>query len=183
MTARFAHAFVVGGSGMLGGFCQTLIQNSDQVSVMARDATRIRALSSKLNAVPCDYHDFAAVTEALQQSAARYGAPDLMVVWVHGRKPALRRALAQATAGAGRFVQVLGSAHGDPARPERLAEMALLAAGLPVFYQAVVLGFQIENTRARWLNDAEISSGTAAAIASGAPLSIVGTVEPWSARP
>ena len=65
-----------------------------------------------------------------------------------GRAPALRRRLAEAVAPGGRFVQVLGSAHGDPARPDRLAAMADAAAGLPIAYQAVVLGFAVEAGRA-----------------------------------
>ena len=80
-------------------------------------------------------------------------------------------------------MQVLGSAHGDPSHPERLKEMAEAADGFPIDYQAVVLGFVMDAGRARWLTNDEISNGVFAAIASAAPLSIVGTVEPWSAHP
>ena len=80
-------------------------------------------------------------------------------------------------------MQVLGSAHADPAHPERVAEMAEAAEGLPIDYQAVVLGFVIEGGKSRWLTNAEISAGVLAALESGAPFRIVGTVEPWSAKP
>ena len=56
---------------------------------------------------------------------AALDAPDLVVAWIHGRLPETRRTLAKHVKPGGRFVQVLGSAHGDPAHPERLAEMAL----------------------------------------------------------
>jgi hypothetical protein len=47
----------------------------------------------------------------------------------------------------------------------------------------VVLGFVLEAGKSRWLTNAEISDGVFAAIAAQAPHSIVGTVEPWSAKP
>jgi hypothetical protein len=177
--SRFAHALVLGGSGMLAGCCRALLDVSDKVSVIARDERRIRAIAPAIHPVLCDYKDedtFAAALAALDP-------PDLAVAWIHGRHPELRRAAAERIKPGGRFVQVLGSAHGDPSHPERLAEMAMAAEGLPIAYQAVVLGFVVENDGSRWLTNDEISSGVFAAIQSGAPLSIIGTVEPWTARP
>jgi NAD(P)-dependent dehydrogenase (short-subunit alcohol dehydrogenase family) len=176
---RIAHALVVGGSGMLAGLCRSLVACSDKVSVMARNERRIRAIAPGIEAVVCDYNDGAALADAL----GVLDPPDLVVAWIHGRAPSARHALAQTVRAEGRFVQVLGSAHGDPSHPERLAEMAHAADGLPVDYQAVVLGFVVENGRSRWLGNEEISAGVFRAIVSGAPLAIVGTVEPWSARP
>lgn len=176
---RFAHALVVGGSGMLAGCCRALLEISDKVSVMARDERRIRAIAPAIHSVLCDYKDEAAVAAAL----AALDRPDLIVAWIHGRHRALRRALTERTKPAGRFMQVLGSAHGDPSHPERLAEMAQAAEGLPIAYQAVVLGFVVDKDHSRWLTNDEISSGVFAAVQSAAPLSIVGTVEPWTARP
>ncbi len=176
---RSAHALIVGGSGMLAGLCRTLCDHSDQVSVLARNEKRIRAIAPSVEAVACDYNNGMALTEVLSNMEP----PDLVVAWMHGRAPAARRTLAEHVRSDGRFVQVLGSAHGDPAHPERLAEMAQAADGLPIDYQAVVLGFVVENGRSRWLTNDEISAGVFAALESGAPLSIVGTVEPWSAKP
>jgi len=164
---------------MLAGLCHTLCSHADRVSVMARNERRIRSIAPTVEPVVCDYNNGTALAEALMQLAP----PDLLVAWIHGRAPAARRALAESVAAEGRFVQVLGSAHGDPSHPERLAEMARAADGFPIDYSAVVLGFVVEDGRSRWLNNDEISSGVFAAIESGAPLSIVGTVEPWSARP
>ena len=95
----------------------------------------------------------------------------------------LRRRFAEAVAPGGRFVQVLGSAAGDPARADRLAAMAKAARGLDCAYQAVVLGFVIEGGGSRWLTNAEISAGVISAVESGVPFSAVGTLAPWSARP
>jgi len=176
---RIGHALVVGGSGMLAGLCRTLCGQADRVSVLARNERRIRAVAPGIEPIACDYNDGTALAEILMQIEP----PDLVVAWIHGRAPGARRALAQSVAAEGRFVQVLGSAHGDPSHPERLAEMAHAADGLPIDYSAIVLGFVMEGGRSRWLSNDEISNGVFAALESGAALSIIGTVEPWSARP
>jgi NAD(P)-dependent dehydrogenase (short-subunit alcohol dehydrogenase family) len=172
-------ALVAGGSGMLAGLCRSFLQRGDDVSVLARDETRIRAIAPGIEPVICDYNDI----DALRTTLAAHPLPDLVIAWIHGRLPQVRRALASTIRPGGRFIQVLGSAHGDPSHPERLAEMAKHAEGLPIAYQAIVLGFVVENGRSRWLTNAEISAGVFASVESGAPLSTIGIVEPWSARP
>lgn len=173
------HALVVGGSGMLAGLSRSLLDVSDRVSVLARHADRVRAIAPAVEPVICDYNDATALGEALRDLPP----PELVVAWIHGRAPQLRRALAAYVVPGGRFVQVLGSAHGDPAHPERLAEMAAAAKALPIACRAVVLGFAVEAGQSRWLSHEEISTGVFRAIMSDVPLAIVGTVEPWSARP
>lgn len=177
--SRFAHALIVGGSGMLAGCCRALLDCSDRVSVLARTEKRIRAIGPDIDGVVCDYNNTVSLTETLLS----LDPPDLVVAWIHGRAPQARRAFAKCIRGDGRFVQVLGSAHGDPSHPERLQEMAHHADGLPIDYQAVVLGFAVEGGKSRWLTNDEISSGVFAAIESGAAHTIVGAVEPWDAKP
>ncbi|MEI9887332.1 MAG: hypothetical protein WDN08_12665 [Rhizomicrobium sp.] len=164
---------------MLAGLCRALCEASDRVSVMARNEKRIRTIAPSVDALACDYNDSVGLSETL----AQLEPPDLVVAWIHGRAPHARRALAECVRAEGRFVQVLGSAHGDPAHPERLAEMAQAAEGLPIDYQAVVLGFVIAGGKSRWLSNDEICAGVLAAVETAAPLSIVGTLEPWSAKP
>jgi len=176
---RFDRVLIVGGSGMLAGLARSLCDHAAKVSVLARNEKRIRSISDTIEPIACDYNDGVALSEALSQIEA----PDLVVAWIHGRAPHARRAIAECVLAEGRFVQVLGSAHADPAHPERLAEIAKSAEGLPIDYQAVVLGFIVERGKSRWLTNAEISDGVFAAIESEQPVSIVGTVEPWSAKP
>lgn len=175
----FQHTLVVGGSGMLAGLCRSLCDCSSRVSVLARNERRIRAISSDIDAVACDYNNDIALAETLSGMEA----PDLLIAWIHGRAPHARRALAECVAADGRFLQILGSAHGDPSHPERLAEMARAAEHLPIDYQAVVLGFVTGDGRSRWLNNDEICAGVLAAVQSAEPFSVVGTLEPWDAKP
>lgn len=176
--SRFDHALVVGGSGMLAGLCRALCERAERVSVLARNEKRLGAIGG-IDPVVCDYNNGRALSETL----AGLEPPDLVIAWIHGRAPSARRALAECVRGDGRFIQVLGSAHGDPAHPERLADMARAADGLPIDYQAVVLGFVVDNGASRWLRNDEIADGVLRAMENSAALSIVGTVEPWSAKP
>jgi len=176
---RFGRVLIVGGSGMLAGLGRALCERAERVSILARNEKRIRAVSEAVEPIVCDYNDGVALAEAL----SLIEAPDLVVAWIHGRAPQSRRAFAECLSAEGRFVQVLGSALGDPAHPERLAEMAKAADGLHIDYQAVVLGFVVENGQSRWLSNDEISAGVLSAIDSEQPVAIVGTVEPWSAKP
>ncbi|NLG69565.1 MAG: hypothetical protein GX496_08420 [Firmicutes bacterium] len=50
-------------------------------------------------------------------------------------------------------------------------------------YREVILGFVVEPSGSRWLTHDGISPGVLEAIDRDAPRWIVGTVEPWSARP
>lgn len=176
---RFERVLLVGGSGMLAGLALTLCDHAGRVSVLARNEKRIRAISAALEPIACDYNDGVALSEALSQLEA----PDLVIAWMHGRAPQARRALAECVLAEGRLVQVLGSAHADPAHPERLSEMERVTEGLPIDRQTVVLGFVVENGKSRWLTNSEICAGVLAALESERPLAIVGTVEPWSAKP
>jgi hypothetical protein len=176
---RFERVLVVGGSGMLAGLARALCDHAGKVSVLARNEKRIRAISPAIEPIACDYNDGVALSEALSQ----IDAPDLVVAWIHGRAPHARREIAEGVAADGRFVHVLGSAHGEPGHPERLDDMAKAVQGLPIDYQTVLLGFAVENGKSRWLTNAEISVGVFAAIESEVAHSVVGTLEPWSAKP
>jgi GNAT superfamily N-acetyltransferase len=175
----FSHALVVGGSGMLARCCTKLLDISEQVCVLARNVKRIHAVAPEVVPVICDYNNLAALVSVLGDAPT----PDLIVAWIHGSALPVRRALADRLREGGRLVQVLGSAHADPAHPERLSDMARVAQGLPIDYQAVVLGFALCQGGSRWLTDDEISDGVFAAITRRDPVCIVGTVTPWSARP
>lgn len=178
------HILVVGGTGMLAGVVKALAGDGGRLSRLSRRAS---AYALPGRAFDCDYHDEAGFTAALDAAAAGQGPVDLAVAWFHTLKIAAPRRLAErvGTPGApGRLFQVLGSAVADPARPDRLRTAAAVAEGLPTCrLRQVVLGFRVEPAGARWLTDAEISDGVLRAVREDLPVSVVGQVEPWAARP
>ena len=81
-----------------------------------------------------------------------------------------------------RYVHVVGSAAGDPARvgDERRDAVASIAG---IRYSQAILGFVVEGGRSRWLTDAEIAAGVLAAVDGDDDPHVVGTIRPWSMRP
>ncbi|MFL5297175.1 MAG: hypothetical protein ACJ798_12410 [Phenylobacterium sp.] len=185
MAGRGPHFLVVGGSGMLAPVCEALAEEGGRLSLLSRHAKRFWLAGAR--PYDCNYYDDAAFGEALAQAVEDSGPVDLAIAWFHTLKiPAVRR-LAERVGRprrAGRLFQVLGSATADPARPERLQAAAATAEDLPnCRLRQVVLGFRVEAGRSRWLSDAEIADGVLEAVHADRTFSVVGQLEPWSARP
>lgn len=184
------HALVVGGTGMLREVSLTLAERGHPVSVVARNRRRLRSLADEAErrggavyCIPVDYRDGDALTAALRDAVAAHGPLELAVVWIHSIAPEAPLQVARATVAAScRFFHLLGSAAADPSAPDTgRRERFESIPGLS--YHEVVLGFVLEGRRSRWLTNDEIAAGVLAAIDSAAARSVVGAVEPWSARP
>lgn len=174
------HILVVGGTGMLSGLCEALAGDGGRLSLLARRASGWGRAPAW--AFDCDYRDAAAFADAVDAAVAEGGPVDLAVAWIHDVRLPANRILAERV-GSARLFQVLGSATADPARPDRLRTAAAVAVGLDCRLRQVVLGFQAEAGRSRWLSDEEISQGVLEAIRRDELRAVVGVVEPWSARP
>ncbi len=164
------HALVVGGTGMLREATLTLAQRCTAVSAVARRAASVADTWPGINPLPLDYHDAAALAQALRRAVGHYGPIQLAVCWIHSSAPeALQTVAAE-----------LGSAAADPTR---LPRPALDELPPTVSYRQVILGFQIEGNRSRWLTHREISQGVLQAIEDDAEYRVVGVVRPWEMRP
>jgi uncharacterized protein YbjT (DUF2867 family) len=173
------HILVVGGTGMLSGLVEALAGgDGGRLSLLSRHASS----AAGEDGFDCDYYDAEAFAAALEQALERSGSIDLAIAWFHSLKIAAPRLLAEQVNG--RLFQVLGSATADPGHPDRLARAASVAEGLPACnVRQVVLGFKLARGHARWLTNAEISQGVLEAVNTDRALTIIGQVEPWSARP
>ncbi|GAB2179456.1 Rossmann-fold NAD(P)-binding domain-containing protein [Dongia sp. agr-C8] len=177
-----AHDLVIGGSGMLSGLVEALARDGRQVTVVARGRERLQRLAAchpNIHPLVLDYHDDAVFEAGLAAAAEQRGPFNRCVAWMHDDSK--ERAVRIAQQARDVYCEVLGSASGDPGKPERLAEWQALIA--PAKLRLAVLGFMIEGGVSRWLTDAEISAGVGRALASEDAVTIVGTVKPWSARP
>ena len=173
-----AHILVVGGTGMLSELVEALAGDSGRLSLLSRRASQAFGQGG----FDCDYHDPQAFTAALAAAVERSGPVDLAIAWFHTLKIAAPRLLAQQVRG--RMFQVLGSAIADPAHPDRLERAAAVADGLAdCRLRQVVLGFKVVDGASRWLTNTEISRGVLDAVVKDRPLTIVGQIDPWAARP
>jgi len=179
------HDLVVGGSGMLAGLCAALAKSERRVSVLARGRERLEALASRaktINPVVCDYTAPAALDVALKEAARAYGPIERAVCWMHETAP---DGPVQVAAYVGQvFCHVLGSAAADPSEPSVLHDWRERFSAFPALdYRIAVLGFARSARGSRWLTDTEICVGVGAVLDGGLSYGVVGTVEPWSARP
>jgi len=187
MTVAGGHDLVVGGSGMLSQLCVELARAGREVSVIARDVARLQRLGELapgIHPISADYTDAEALQRALGAAARRAGAIERAVCWIHDTAPAAPLAIAAHVGSV--YCHVLGSAAANPAAPEILARWRAQFALLPgLDYRIAVLGFMRNRSTgsSRWLTDGEICQGVGQALAMGGSVSIVGAVEPWSARP
>lgn len=188
-TARVvpaAHALVIGGTGMLAGVTRALAADH-RVTLVARRPGRIDGIDPAVLApLAIDYHDERRLLAELSAAIDARGPFSVAVLWIHGSAATATRAVGQllaATCSGCRVFRVLGSASADPAG-DRSEPDALVDLEPRIMVRDVVLGFVREEAgRSRWLRDDEIASGVLDAIAGDATRTVVGTLEPWSARP
>lgn len=183
------HALVVGGTGMLWGVSLELARRGYSTSVIARSKPGLQKLARAacaaggfINPIAVDVYDEPLLTQKLLEAIARYGPILLAIDWA---SPNDSLAIAKRVGSAWQpceFFHVLGSSAADPSRPdpERRARFEALPN---LRYHEVILGFVIEASGSRWLTHEEICQGILQAIDRDASRFIVGTVEPWSARP
>lgn len=186
----YAHALIVGGTGMLRGASIALALRSRHLTSVARTRRSLQALDEALTGMPCahsthalDWSEPRAFVAAVAARALAVGPPDLVLAWLHDDciGPALARALASVR-GHCEFFQVRASAAADPSlRGESWWRAQDEPAGIA--YHQIILGFHVEAGRSRWLRDAEICTGVLAAIDAGRDVSFVGSVAPWSLHP
>lgn len=164
---------VVGGTGMLSGVVQQLLDAGDEVYSISRHAPNIR--HRRLKALLLDYSD----TDVLQAGLTALGPFHRAVVWIHSVATEAPFVVAKAVTGP--YFHVLGSATADPSRPDTDRQENFSSLGTD--YREVILGFRLTLRGSRWLTHAEISTGVWQAMKEDARRMIVGTVEPCSAWP
>jgi hypothetical protein len=171
---------------MLRGVCGHLSQAGFDVSVVARDGSRLAHMQSDIKAIyplPLDYRDAESLRDAIQRASLARGPFELAVCWIHSTARDAPRIVAETIASPARprYFHVLGSAVADPSLA---TPSALEVASVPgIRYRKVILGFQLQGETSRWLTDAEIVLGVIDAIEKDRSETIVGTVGPWSRRP
>lgn len=187
-----SHVLVVGGTGMLREVVLHLAAEGNRVSVIARRTTGLRGLeleasrlSGSVNPISLDYRNSAKLREELAKGDSLYGPASLAICWIHSEAveaPFVVAGVISRGPSCCRFFEILGSAASQLARlgRDRSSEFRHFPN---LLYRQIILGFVIEPGGSRWLSHEEISEGVLNAVRSDRELSIVGIVEPWSARP
>ncbi len=190
------HALVVGGTGMLRGVCLHLASRGAAVSVIARDRQRLDRIGEETGGaargIALDYRGSAGLRLGIEQAIRAHGSIDLAVCWIHSTAPHAPMVVARAVASIAqpcRFFHILGGAAAE--RHSNILENVGMSREQPlqpdsvegVLYRRIILGFVVEPAGSRWLSNNEIAGGVIDAFESDREQTIIGVVEPWSARP
>jgi len=161
--ARFEHALVVGGTGMLADAARFLRDHSKWMTLVSRSA-KLRGLSKQPdNTCAVDWHDFAAFSAALGPCMSAT-PPDVALLWMHSDAwLSLLWLLGQLATRPVLIVHVVGSSWSRPPGGDHEIGDVVVAAGAK--YVNVVLGSKaLPNGRRQWLTNSEIGSGAIEAI-------------------
>ena len=186
---RYEHVLTIGTTGMLAQATQALAEQSRVLTCVARNRglhssvckNRMSQVNCEFRPVAVNYHDENLFTKEVEQAWCH--APfDLVLAWMHSSARASFEKMSDFLARRAvetKLFHVVGSAATNPAQTAR--DQVLATDNLS--YHQVILGFQIETSGSRWLTHDEISRGTLQAIREGHAQQVIGTVEPWAARP
>lgn len=181
------HILVVGGSGMLKEACLTLAQNGHIVSVIGRSMNKLEELKHIepsihiFNLISLDYTDSELLKSKLAQTIKEWGPIECAICWIHSTAPQAPYIVAEHLKKDSPFFHLFGSAFADPSKdPQAVIQSFSI---YPIQYHPIVLGFILEENTSRWLTHKEISQGVLKAFNAPQAINIIGTVNPWSARP
>lgn len=177
---------------MLRGVSLHLASQVYTVSVIARRRQRLynlaqeaHLLAGHINPIQVDYQNGALLRVKIEEAVNTFGPVILAVCWIHSIAPQAPYIVAESIGrgpAVGRYFDVRGSAAADPSHPEPQREVGFQQFTY-ILYRRIILGFVLRNGGSRWLTNDEISTGVLQAIERDAALYVVGTVQPWSARP
>ncbi|MFP7478232.1 hypothetical protein [Terribacillus saccharophilus] len=173
---------VIGGTGMLQGAVLSWNSEGHEVIVVARSAEKLQRLSKdavnpeRLRTIQADYHEL----ESFQIQLKDLPVPDVIVSWIHRSGNNAIQALCSLYGDLSKqvkFFHIKGSSANDPQQnfTPHYSDM--------IDYHEIILGFQLSGSTSRWLTNKEIADGVIEAVRLRQHTYIVGTVEPWSARP
>lgn len=184
-------ALIVGGTGMLRGVTLELARRNYIVSVIARNKTRMldliyaaQVFGGHIHPIPVDVQDAEALATSLRVAMTMYGPIELVLQWISPNDSLDIAKMVGSPEKPCEYFHVLGSSAADPARADANRERrARFDALSNIRYHEVILGFITEPSGSRWLTHEGICQGVLRAIDQKLPRFVVGTVEPWSARP
>ncbi|MGH8127403.1 MAG: hypothetical protein ACRETC_03415 [Gammaproteobacteria bacterium] len=181
---------IIGGTGMLAAASKALADRCRMLTSVARTERSLRELDESIENAECEHNLLAldwseprTFLNALTEHVKHLAPPTLVLAWLHKDElgPKVATALASKNTQCD-FFQVRGSAAANPAQH---VDSFSQDYDIPktINYHQIILGFHRDDGGSRWLSNAEISTGVLFAIDNPKPITIVGSVAPWSSHP
>ncbi|MEM7040458.1 MAG: hypothetical protein AAF570_26065 [Bacteroidota bacterium] len=187
-----AHVLVVGGIGMLKKVSLFMAQHDNVVSVVTQSSEALEAIMAeapsmkgKINPISVDFDDTTSLQHLVAEAMDEYGPAMLAVNFLDDDALQAADVIAEVLnekSPVCRFFDILPGGHGALRRDRGMFEDPF-AKLEKVLYRKIVLGFKVEHGMSRWLTDNEISDGVIDAVRNDRRDAVIGTLEPWEARP
>ncbi|NMP21117.1 SDR family NAD(P)-dependent oxidoreductase [Sulfobacillus harzensis] len=181
------NVLVLGGTGMLRGLVLRLLEEPNEVFVLARRPEGLRALSEeaqaaaeRLTPMALDYHDLDRLGHWVAHVQLMHGPIDQVVAWVAGDRNQVLSVVDTEIYRYRHSPWDLFDIHGSRAAMEPRPVPQLHDN---CRYHRVILGFRVEAEGSRWLSHQEIVDGVWRAMAHPEKETIVGQVLPVDLRP
>ncbi|MEI4827878.1 short-chain dehydrogenase [Bacillus sp. FJAT-53711] len=178
------HVLVVGGTGMLQEVSKWFVEQGFHTSVIGRNVKRLEEIknickaSERVTCLAVDYHDSDELRAKIKNSIKNNGPITLVVAWIHSTAVDALQMISEevdAVSKEWELFHILGSSAYKSNKKVRCSSLCS--------YYRIILGFVVEEKYSRWLTHDEIVSGVIAGIQNKQQEWIVGTLEPWDARP
>ncbi|WP_125933306.1 hypothetical protein [Kiloniella majae] len=184
---RFQNTLQIGTTGMLSIAGEWLAAHSEKTTVVSRTpqlfTEQLNNHGHRAQSISCNYN----VPNQLQDLITNLGTNkyDLILAWIHkGAVPLLEEISSNCSTDRTRIIWVVGSDFHNPAKEGTNKRTERPSLPDHVSLEIVVLGFQIECGRSRWLSHQEISQGVIGALKTlKKDESVIGHTKPWSSKP
>ncbi len=173
---------IIGGTGMLRKVSEYFIEANHEVTIIARNLSRLEHLKNKykekedsIQIISADYANEILFLESIH-SLLKSNDFDIALLWIHSFADSCKNQLIEILYHKNSLIQIYdvkGSAYYHP--------QSLLKYNDKCY--SIYLGYQKENDTSRWLTHNEISAGTIYAITHELKEYIIGQVSPWEERP
>ncbi|PGZ93314.1 short-chain dehydrogenase [Bacillus pseudomycoides] len=178
------HVLVVGGTGMLQEVSRWFVEQGFHTSVLGRNVKRLEEIKNackvpeRVTCLAVDYHDSDELRTKIKNSIKNNGPITLVVAWIHSTAVDALQIVSEeieAVSKEWQLFHILGSSAYKSNKKVRYCSLCS--------YYRIILGFVVEENCSRWLTHDEIASGVITGIQHKQQEWIVGTLEPWDARP
>lgn len=186
----FKHILIVGGTGMLVGAVNSLIEKNCKISITGRNKAKLDSFiknnpesAQNINLINSDYTDTQNFLSAIQKSEDKFGIVDTAILWVHSDGTNTLIKLIEYLVSRNRNVVIYHIKGSASYKPDAIKIPGIENLKDEIDYREVYLGFMNENGNSRWLTDKEVSDGVIYAFENNLKNHTIGITEPWELHP
>ncbi len=180
-------ALLLGCTGMLAELPIRLAADNFQVAMVGRNRQKLQgvqsaagALADRITLLVLDYQNRERLARWVAHVQLIEGPIDTVVAWIHGDQELVLATVVQEVE---RYRQSAWDLYLIQGIAGSLQPGPSPGVGDYGRFHQVILGYQVDGERSRWLTHEEIVQGTWQALQDGGATTVVGRVSPYSGRP